>query len=276
MIVKTATSVGGEIGGCRIVAHGVARAAFDDVAPLRKAPGPPGSPRVSPALLKHADEQTVLGLAAVLRAMTDFGLADRSFAAWGVLAAPRYLGRVQGAAHVDRYRRQGASTVSPLIIPHLSLHSMSGTISLALGVQGTNYGLGGAPGHLGEGLLAALAARDDGLPGLWLVATAWDPEPIPDLERRSAIPTTGFAAALALMPEAAEGFASLGTLRYVPAATAGDAVGPALELPDLARFLSDPTLPNRPRRWYHPLSGGAIELTLAAAEANSVLEIKAG
>lgn len=250
-------------GACPVVAFGAARAAFDDVAALRKAPGPPGTPKVAYSLLKHADEQTVLGLSAVLRAMADFGLADRSFGEWGVIAAPRFLGRIQGSAHIDRHRRQGASSVSPLIIPHLSLHSMSGTISLALGARGTNFGAGGAAGHLGEGLLAAWCARQDGVPGLWLVATAWDPEPTPDLERRcAAAPTTGYAVALALTPAAVEGVRPIGSIRPVPA---GESVAAAPELPELHAFLADPAPAGRPRRWYQPIPGGAIELAIQDA-----------
>src|SRR4051794_860245 len=93
--------------GLAVVAFGTARAAFDDVAALRKAPGPPGGPRVAYSLLKHADEQTVLGLSAVLNGLTGSGLADRPMDEWGVIAAPRFLGRVAGALHIDRYRRQG-------------------------------------------------------------------------------------------------------------------------------------------------------------------------
>src|SRR5262249_35114851 len=156
--------------------QGAVTVPFEAVAGLRKAPGPPGSPKIASPLLKHADEHTVVGLAAVLRAMVDHGMAGRSFDDWAVVAAPRYPGRTQTMFHIDRYRGQGASTVSPLIIPHRSLHSISGTISLALRARGPNFGVGGARGNLGDGLLAALALGGDAPDGVWFVATAWDPE----------------------------------------------------------------------------------------------------
>lgn len=254
--------------GLPIVAVGTACAAFDDVAALRKAPGPPGGPKVPFSLLKHADEQTVLGLSAVLHALAGSGLADRSLEDWGVIAAPRFLGRVAGTLHIDRYRRQGVPTVSPLIIPHLSLHSMSGTISLALGARGTNFGAGGADGHLAEGLLAAWCARHDGVPGLWLVATAWDREPAVDLERRtSAVPCVGHAAAFALMAEPVAGVRPIGHLRPV---AAGESSGQGADLLDLCRFLDDARTATKPRRWYATIPGGALELGLDPSAAVAV------
>ncbi len=246
---------------CQVLAYGVVRAPFEAIAGLRKTPGPPGSPKVAPPLLKHADEQTVLGLAATLRALVHFQLAGRSFEDWAVVAAPRYVGRMQTIFHIDRFRRQGASTVSPLIIPHLSLHSTSGTISLALRSRGPNFGVGGAHGHLGEGLLAALSAGDEAPEGTWFVATAWDPEPVPDMERQCANAVTGHALALALTTKAIEGVEPIGSVRFVPAAAE---VPSALELPELLTMMEESNTPGRPRRWFCPLPGGAIELTLAA------------
>lgn len=73
------------------------------------------------------------------------------------------------------------AAVSPTILPQHSLHSVSGTISIALGIHGPNYGAGGGCGALGEGLLCAVTLMANGtLPGIWLVLTEWNPEPIPD------------------------------------------------------------------------------------------------
>lgn len=218
-------------------------------------------------MLKHADEQTVLALSAVLHAVDRFGLNGRTHSDWGVIAAPRYLGRLQTMFHVDRYRRQGASTVSPLIIPHLSLHSTSGTISQALGLHGPNFGVGGAHGHLAEGLLAALVLADEGVPGAWLVATAWCPEPLPDLSRGSLVPVQGQAVALALDYSGNSGAQPVGTLKFSPA-TAGGA-GEA-DLIGLARSLDEPIVPGRSARWLAAIPGGTIELSRTARESRGL------
>lgn len=182
-----------------IIALAAARVPDVEIPALRKAPGLPGGPSITPALLKHADEQTVVALAAVLRALAASGMSAEECSEWGVIAAPRFLGRGPGTLAMKRYVSIGASSVSPLIIPTLSLHSMSGTISLALGMHGTNFGVGGSHGQLGEVLLTGLATVDAlGLPGLWVVATEWGPEPRPDDRGRSRIPTTCHAVALGL------------------------------------------------------------------------------
>ncbi|MFO0956539.1 MAG: hypothetical protein U0800_03620 [Isosphaeraceae bacterium] len=248
--------------GCPVVAYGVARAPLDEVAALRKAPGPPGGPKFPPSMLKHADEQTALALSAVLHAHARFGLEGRIGPDWGVVAAPRYLGRLQTMFHIDRYRRQGASTVSPLIIPHLSLHSPSGTVSLAMGLHGPNFGVGGAHGHLAEGLLSALTLADEGIPGAWLVATAWDPEPSPDVAKHSLVPVQGYAVALALDYSGQSGINPVGTLR-LNAASAG--AGAEADLFGLARFLDEPIVPGRSSRWLAAIPGGTIELNRVAS-----------
>jgi hypothetical protein len=74
-----------------------------------------------------------------------------------------------------RFRAEGAWGVSPHVIPHHSLHSLSGTVSQVLKVHGPNLGVGGGPGATGEALLAAgawLGRRR--VPGAWVVLTALD------------------------------------------------------------------------------------------------------
>jgi hypothetical protein len=135
---------------------------------------------VPPALLKHADEQTVVGVAAVLRAVREAGLPPDGFGEWGVVAAPRFLGRAATAAALQRFRAEGAWGVSPHLIPHRSLHSLSGTVSLALKAHGPNFGTGGGPEGPDGALLAAAALLADAhVPGVWVVLTGWHPEPVP-------------------------------------------------------------------------------------------------
>jgi hypothetical protein len=267
---------------CAVEAWGVVRVPVGEIQPLRKGPGPLLGTKIPPSLLKHADHQTVLALAALLRAADRAGWRDRSFAEWGVIAAPRFLGRIVAAAAMARFGQTGAAGVSPLIIPTLSLHAVAGSLSLAIKAHGFNYGVGGGPGHLAEALVAGLAARGDhDVPGIWVVATGFDPEPVPDVSGQSLTASTGYGVALALSVASAPDRSRL-NLRLVPSAPADlqnepntdDTRGePLTALVALADFLDPPgaSLP-RPRRWYLPLpgGGGAVELDDDPARASLV------
>src|SRR5205807_2272244 len=66
------------------------------------------------------------------------------------------------------------------LIPHRSLHAVSGTLSQTLKIQGPNFGVGGGPGAESEALLvAATLVGNRGLPGVWVVLTGYDPEMAP-------------------------------------------------------------------------------------------------
>src|SRR5262249_39770127 len=128
---------------CDLLAYGAVQATPASLAALRQQPGPvPGEP-LPASFLKHADEQTVLGLSAVLRAIQDHGLGGTSFTGWGVLGAPRFQGRATMTVAVQRFAAEGAWGISPHLIPHRSLHALSGTISQALRIHGPNFGVGG-------------------------------------------------------------------------------------------------------------------------------------
>jgi hypothetical protein len=175
---------------------------FDTLPSLRKLPGPLSERPSLASTLRTADEQTLLGMLAVLRARDTEELRDQSFVEWGVVAASRSLGRLGAATVIERFRQQGVPGMSPLTIPAMSLHSASGTISIFLGSHGPNFGVGSGSGHLGEGLLAAVATiRDDTCPGVWLVMTECDPEPIPDVRGLATTVGEGYGVALALVPE---------------------------------------------------------------------------
>jgi hypothetical protein len=175
---------------------------------LRRQPCCPGREPLPPTFLKHADEQTVAGLAAVFQAIQHGGLTAVDFSLWAVIAAPSYLGRGHMAQAMHRFRLEGAWGVSPHIVPHFSLHAVSGTISLALKSRGPNFGVGGGPDSAAEAFTVAgslLAA--DRLPGLWLVLTGYasdciPPDPAgPDESCPCAPPCE--AVALALVPASA-------------------------------------------------------------------------
>lgn len=187
---------------CDLLAWAAVRVAPEGMAALRQRPGPGAGERLPPSFLKHADEQSVAGLAAVLRAIDRHGLAATRFTDWGVLGAPRFLGRVALAATMHRFAAEGAWGISPHLIPHRSLHAVSGTVSQALKIHGPNYGVGGGPRGADEALLSAASLLAGGaLPGLWVALTGWEPEPVPDREGRVGNPAVCHAVALALVAE---------------------------------------------------------------------------
>jgi hypothetical protein len=156
-------------------------AAPEQITALRQSPGPAVGEPTPPAFLKHLDEQTLAGLGAVFHAIHDHGLRDNDFADWAILGAPRFLGRQALAVALQRYRLEGAWGISPHLIPHRSLHSVSGTVSQVLKIQGPNFGVSGGAHAADEALLvAATLLVGDQVPGVWLVLTGYDPEPIPE------------------------------------------------------------------------------------------------
>jgi hypothetical protein len=130
--------------------------------------------------LKHADEQTVAGIAALSQAIQHHALDKIDFTDWGVVAAPRYLGRAACAVALTRFDAEGAWGISPHLIPHRSLHALSGTVSQALKIHGPNFGVGGGCEGAAEALLVAgtLLAGGD-LPGVWVMLTGYNPELVP-------------------------------------------------------------------------------------------------
>lgn len=249
---------------CGVAATGVVRCPIRSVKSLKPelAAWPDSA---AAAGVKLADEQAVLAMVAVLRAAESAGWRGKSFSDWGVIAAPRFLGRCRGALALSRFHTQGPRSVSPLIIPYLSLHSVAGCVSLGLHAHGPNFGVGGGPGHLSEGLLAAVdTLRACRLPGIWVVATGWDPEPIPSDAGDPETDSTGYAVAIALV--AADSPESLGTLRVTFDAASGNSVGdPALR--ELADSLEHPAA----RAWTCPIPGGqiAVQVTPAARSIRS-------
>jgi hypothetical protein len=186
---------------CDLLAYAAVRVAPEGVPTLRHKPGPGAGERLPASWLKHADEQTVVGLAAVLQAIDRHRLAATPFTDWGVLGGTRFLGRVTMAAAMHRFAAEGAWGLSPHLIPHRSLHALSGTISQALKIHGPNFGVGGGLHGASEAFLTAAALLGTRpLPGVWVVLTGWDPEPVPDRVGRSATPTVCCGVAMALVP----------------------------------------------------------------------------
>jgi hypothetical protein len=194
-----------------VAGHAVVRASVEELKALRHNPGPTGSEPLPPAFLKHADDQTVAGLAAVLRTIETHGWPQNQFTGWGVLASPRFFGRATLAQALKRFQQEGAWGVSPHLVPHRSLHSLSGTVSQALKIHGPNLGVGGGAEGAGKAMLTAAAwLACDGLAGVWVVLTGWNWEPGLDTPRASehngdhAQPPVCMAAALALTCDSCE------------------------------------------------------------------------
>lgn len=177
-----------------------------EIDPLRRRlPEVPGL-EVSPGFLKPVDEQTVCVFHAVAQAIRDAGLNPAEFKEWGVLAAPRFLGRVFDAGTFHRFLQIGGGAVSVHLIPQQSQHAVSGAISVALGMQGPNFGIGGGSHSLSEALLTGFSAYDPSVvPGMWLLLSEFDPEARPDRQGKHTSPAVCHALALALSHTPATG-----------------------------------------------------------------------
>ena len=188
-------------------------------------------------------------MAAVLNAIDAGGLKGHRFTDWGVVSATCFQGRVPLAGSLEKYRRLGPLSVSPLIIPFMSLHSTSSMISLALRVHGPCVGVGGGDGEFVQALMTGIALQQEqDLPGVWVVATGWEPEMLPTSQPDGPLPVCR-AAALALLPEKAAAAGS--GLRLVPAAENNPGVP---RFTELVRFLSNAATTGG--QWQCPVGGG--------------------
>jgi len=187
-----------------IQAHAFCRLTRQQIAEERRRPGPmpPGWNPVQPSLLRQADDQTVVSLAAVRGALGR--LDDREparFDLWGILAASRFLGRSGLVQAIAGFRSEGVWSISPHLSPHATLHSPAGTLSLAMGIHGPNLGIGGGPGSGFEGFLTALTwLSSRAVPGVWLVFSGWSPEFVPDQRGEPREDCECHALALVLVP----------------------------------------------------------------------------
>jgi hypothetical protein len=227
---------------CFVAAHAACRVPLRQVAALRSTPVVLKTEPLPNSFFKHADEQTVAGFTALAQAIQNHGLRSCDFTSWGVVAAPRFLGRAALAVALTRFAAEGAWGISPHLIPHRSLHALSGTVSQALKIHGPNFGVGGGADGAAEALLVAGALlADQQVPGVWVMLTGFDPELIPaDPADASAVQPASecVAVALALMPAADR---ERGAFLTIDAAAVEDQAtedGPAFSLDSLAALLS--------------------------------------
>jgi hypothetical protein len=194
-----------------LLGWGTARADLTTIAAMRKKI-PAWAPQDTPGhFFKHADEQTVLAVAALDQAICSAGIASNHYRDWMIIAAPCFIGRLAGTVTLDRFVRGGGPAISPHTIPQHSLHSVSGVLSILLASHRPSFGVGGTADSLAEGLLASLTFPTTNCPGIWLVATAWNPEPRVDEKVKCVNEPVCHAVALAL--ELKTGGQSCGRLR---------------------------------------------------------------
>jgi len=202
---------------CGIVGHAACAARLSEIAALRDAAGPPGAPALPPRFLRHCDEQTVVGIHAVLRAIAALP-SGRGVGGDAIVAASCQAGRIMAAKSLALLKTGGAVTVSTHIVPQASLHSVAGAVSVALGMHGPHLGVSGGADALAEGLLAAITlAADAGAPRVWLVVSEWDDEPVLDATGAAIDDPVCRALALAIEPGSA---AAVGLEVHFPQAAA--------------------------------------------------------
>ncbi len=188
---------------CAVAAHGVTAARAAELPALRQRLAGAWAATLSAPLLRQADDQCVVALAAVRQARDERARREIRGSDWPVLAAPRFLGRAALAAALERQRLDGPRCVSPHRVTHPAAHTQSGLLSLALQSHGLNLGVGGGPGGESELFLtAATLLRADGAPGVWVVWSAWDTEPVPSPQGEVPPNAVCRAVALALTPDA--------------------------------------------------------------------------
>jgi hypothetical protein len=254
---------------CDVAGYATQCAAADALPALRQKPSPFTGEPFPASFWKHADDQTLVGLAAVFDAIRKHGLDPTTFHDWGVLAAPRFLGRTALAAALNRFTLEGAWGISPHLIPHRSLHSISGTVSQALKIKGPNFGVGGGPQAADEAIfVAGSMVAAERLPGLWLVMTGYSPEVAPVDPAESGLAkvdprAVAEAVALALVP----GTAVDGRLRLRIGCGMDTVSSPLFSLDKLLEVLSND---NRAPATRWRLRGGWIALESPGAGAEKV------
>lgn len=254
-------------GALEICAHAAARADLEQIAALRKT-RPDWAPADTPGhFLKYADEQTVVAVAAVDRAIQSHRQQIGELNRWSIVAAPRFVGRIGGVSTLERYGRGGGPAISPHLIPQHSLHSASGALSILLATRCPNLGVGGGADAVSEGFLTALTLPPHaGSHGVWLVCTAWDPEPVLNLEGECTNGPFCYAAALALQTTAQA--QSCGRLQLSLNSQAAHSISheskPAPSVPDLCAALDALAFGKSQNRRWSLAWGATLSLDLRA------------
>jgi hypothetical protein len=185
-----------------IVATGTARLTMAELAESRRGLLHHLPKSLSPQLLRHSDDQTLVSLAAISEALRSANMISNDFHDWAIVSSSRNLGRSAFAAVINKYREQGPWGVSVQVIPHCTAHAVAGTISLVLDCHGPCIGGGGGPKGEADALFsAACILQQPDWFGAWIVSCGWEPELAIDLAGRPTADSMCMAAAVAVTRE---------------------------------------------------------------------------
>ena len=207
-----------------IAAWGYVRLSLEELALLRKQPASRFPEPATPQFLKHSDEQSIASMAAVYQAIEQFGLSSTEFTHWGIVAAPRFLGRTAMAASMHRFESDGPWGASVQVVPQRSQHSVASILSLMLHAHGPCIGVGGGLRGDAEAMLAAANLLDgQQQQGAWLVVSGWDPELGIDRAGQPIPASSCIAAALALVSNPTDALGGRLRVRTMPGCDASHA-----------------------------------------------------
>jgi hypothetical protein len=170
---------------CLVESYASASAHASEIDTLAREKHTHGCHSLPPRFLRHADEQTVIGMHSIIQAMAADTQDSRDIRNDAVVAATCLGGQPSAARTMIGLRDKGPVAVTPHIVPQCSLHSVASAASVGFGMHGPNFGVGGGPHAPAEGFLLALTlapmlARTSPSSRIWLVCTGWDQQPCLD------------------------------------------------------------------------------------------------
>jgi len=199
---QNATRVSGKPVMLSIEAIGSAGLTMAEIVASRKEPFTCFPRALSPQLLRHSDEQTIVALVALSEAMHSFAPTRSDYGDWAIVSSSRNLGQSAFAGVMNKYRDDGPWGVSVQVIPNCTAHAVAGTISLALASHGPCIGVGSNPGREVEALYSiASILRRPNWTGGWIVFSGWSPELTLDTRGLPVSASTCFAAVLFVMEQ---------------------------------------------------------------------------
>jgi hypothetical protein len=288
--MNTSSSTTDAVATCAVASHAIVEARLSGIAAIRDQPSPIPDLPLPPRFLRHCDEQTVVGMRAVLEAIAGYPGPRPSFERFGVIASSCAAGRIASAQTLAQLDTRGSAAVSPHIVPQCSLHAMASAVSVSFGMHGPNIGTSGGAHALSEGLFTAFtllapstAASNAGCEGLWLIASEWDEEPLLDTAGKTLNDPLCRALALAITPSEhhASGQPAAGNTLLTLHLERGrddrmesDRSQPADAIAAFARALAMCVAGGALQSWVHPFPWGA-EVRVVARDSSAVFRREA-
>ena len=167
---------------CQIDSCAIESAHFSEVQALAREKHAHGPYSLPIRFLRHADEQTVIGVQSIFKVMAADTQEIPDISNDAVIAATCLAGQPAAARTMIGLRDKGPVAVTPHIVPQCSLHSVASAVSVGFGMHGPNFGVGGGPHAVSEGLLLAITlapmlAITSPSARIWLIFTGWDQQP---------------------------------------------------------------------------------------------------